>query len=143
MGQTQLIISIVMASLFAIAILGFATQFALDNDAAVSVADDPELSLMQSNLQGNTSDFTSQSENTYSSIINSTITPGSDVIPSTAVFSLTPSSLGRVLYSITGTAYQKIFGTDGGFAVFFGIFIALIVLLFALYVYKTLKGNPD
>jgi len=143
MGSIQLTTSIVMIILFSIAILGFATQFAVDNDAAISVADDPELSLMQTNLQSNGSSFTSESENTYSSIINSTISPGSDVIPSTAVFSLTPSSLVKVLKTITYSSYQKVFGSDSGFAIFFVTFIAIIVLLFALYVYKTLKGNPD
>ena len=143
MGQIQLLISIVTASLFVVAILGFATQFAIDNGAAINIADDPELSLMQTNLGSNLSEFNTKSEDTYSSIINTTIEPGSDVVSSTAIFALTPTSLGRMIYTVTYTAYQKIFGTGGNFSIFFTTFIALIVILAALYLIKTWKGNPD
>ena len=42
MGQISLTISLIMIGLFTIAIISFATNFAVDTDAAVSISDDPD-----------------------------------------------------------------------------------------------------
>jgi len=143
MGLSQLTISIVMIALFSIAIIGFATQFAIDNDAAISITDDSQMDSMDSNIQGNASAFNTKGESTYSSIINSTISPGSEVFQSTAPFAITPGSLTAVLTTITYTAYSKIFGTGSGFGIFFVTLLSVIAILFGFFIYKALRGIPD
>ena len=49
---------------------------------------------------------------------------------------------GRLGKNVIKLPYQKIFGSGAGFGIFFTIFGALIVFLFGLFLYKTLRGNP-
>jgi hypothetical protein len=143
MGLSQLSISIVLIGLFTIAIVGFAISFAIDNNAVFSIADDPEMSTLNSNTKVNMSDFGKNASSQYSSILNTTISPGSDVPQSAAPFAITPWSLVQVITNIVFVAYTKIFGTGSGFGIFFTTFIAVIVFLFGFFIYKALRGLPD
>ena len=143
MGQIQLTISLVLIGLFTIAIIGFAINFAIDNSAPISLADDPELSGLYTDANQNLSDFNDKTGDQYSSIINTTINPGSDVPQSAAPFAITPLSAIGVVINIMQVAYTKIFGTGSGFGIFVTAFIAVIVFMIGLFVYKTLRGLPD
>ena len=143
MGQIQLTVALVMIGLFSLAIIGFATNFALDNDAAVSLADDPEISGFNTQISSNLSGFQSSSEDTYKSIIETTVEPGSDIVQSTGPFAITPVNSLAVAKNIAKVGYIKIFGTGSGFGVFITAFISLLVFIIGLFIYKTLKGLPD
>lgn len=143
MGQIKLITALVLMGLFSVAIVSFAIGFANDNDSAISLADDPELSSFDTRVEGNMSDFGEASEDTYSSILNTTISPGSDVPQSAAPFAITPLNALGVFRSILYVAYEKIFGVGTGFGIFLTAFVSIIVLMLGLYVYKTLRGLPD
>jgi hypothetical protein len=143
MGQIKLTTALVMIGLFSIAIISFALNFAIDNDAAVSIADDSEISDLTTGISGNMSAFRAESESSYSSILNTTIDPGSLTVPSTAPFAITPGSALNVARNILSIAYQKIFGTNSGFSIFLVSLIAVIVFMLGLFIYKTLRGNPD
>jgi len=65
MGQIQWTVSLVMFGLFAVAMISFAIGFANDNDAIISVLDDPELSKLNSEIGSNLSTFGSGAEDTY------------------------------------------------------------------------------
>lgn len=143
MGQIGLTTSLIMIGLFSIAIISFAVNFAIDNDAAISVADDTDINNLKVRTQGNLSEYRSGSEDTYSSLVNTTVAPGSGVIASTAPFAITPSNAVGVSTNILKVAYKKIFGSDSGFAVFLFSIIAMLVFMVALYIYKTWRGNPN
>jgi len=143
MGQIQLTISLILIGLFTIAIIGFAINFAIDNSAPISLSDDPELSGLYTDSNQNLSDFNDKTGDQYSSIINTTINPGSDVPQSAAPFAITPLSAIGVVVNIMQVAYTKIFGTGSGFGIFVTALIAVIVFMIGLYVYKTLRGLPD
>jgi len=141
-SQINLTISLAMIILFTIAIIGFSVGFANDNDAAMSVSDDPELSSMYSSSTGNMSLLKDQSEDTYKSILSSTIEPGSDVVQSAGPFAITPTNVIGTTSNIITLPYKKIFGGGSGFGVFFTAFGTLLVFVVGLLVYKTLRGNP-
>ena len=143
MGQIKLTVSLVMIGLFSIAILGFAINFAQDNNSAIDLADDSEINSLYTQTKSNLSNFDSASEDTYESIIESTVEPGSMTVPSTAPFAITPSNAVKITKNIMQVGYVKIFGTGSGFGVFLSTFIGLIVFMLALYLYKTLRGMPD
>ena len=141
-SQITLTISLVTIALFSIAIISFCVGFANDNDAAINIADDPELFALNTETSSGISDFKDDSEGTYSSILETTIEPGSDVTQSTGPFAITPRNIIGVTKSIFYLPYQKIFGSGSGFGIFFTAFIALLLFIISLLMYKTLRGNP-
>ena len=143
MGQIQYTISLVMIGLFSIALIGFATDFAEDNNTAVDLADDPELSSLDVNAQGNLTSFRGKSEDTYESIVQSSIEEG-ETTPSGGQFAITPLTAVGTVKNILKLGYIKIFGSGSGFGIFMTSFLALITFVFGMYIWKTWAGrNPD
>ena len=142
-GQIQLTVALVLIALFSVAIISFAINFAEDNNAAISISDDPEIMLLQSHSEGNASAFGGDSESQYQSIIETTIAPGSDSAQSVGPFAVTPANALGTTQNIIKVGYVKIFGTANGYGVFLTSFIAIIVFMIGLYLYKTLRGFPD
>jgi len=141
-SQITLTISLIMIALFSVAIIGFSIGFATDNDSAINIADDSEISSFNTNTRANLSTFKSGGESTYSSILETTIEPGSDVAQSTGSFAITPKNLLGVVTNIIYLPYKKIFGSGSGFGIFFTVFIGFLVFVIGLLIYKTLRGNP-
>jgi len=141
-----LITSLAMISLFTIAIIGFCIGFANDNDAYFSITEDPQLSALNIQTESGLSDFKDDAEGTYTSIIDTTIEPGSDVAQSTGPFALTPRNIISVTKNIIYLPYMKIFGGDeddnNEFKIFFTTFTAFLVFISGLLIYKALRGNP-
>jgi len=142
MGQIQITISLVLIALFSIALVGFAVNFASDNDTAVSISDDPELSTLDTQVRGNLTEFTDKSSEQYQSIIESTIESG-EVVQSVGPFAVTPISALGTVTNILKVGYMKIFGNASGFNIFIMAFFSVLLFVIGLFLYKTLRGNPD
>lgn len=143
MGQIQLTVSLVMIGLFTVAILGFAINFAEDNNAAVSISDDPELTNLYTQTGSNLSGFNDNSQDTYQSIVDTNLQAGSEVAQNVGSFSITPANVLGVVKNILEVSYKKIFGSSSGFGIFFSALAGMLVFMVALFLYKTLRGNPD
>ena len=145
MGQIKLIVALIMIGLFTIALMGFAINFADDNasPAELHLDYDPEFSSLYDDTRTEAEGFKDESESTYSSILNTTIAPGSQTPQSAAPFALTPTNAFGVVTNIFYVAYQKVFGTGSGFGIFLTTFLGVIVFMIGLYIYKTLRGLPD
>ena len=144
MSQIQWTISLVLIGLFTIAIIGFAVNFAADNDAAFSLADDPELSALSKYIRDNTSEFNVQSANTYTSILNSSITGAGSTTQTGGQFTLTATNSVGVVENILRVGFTKIFGGSSGFGIFITTFLGLIVFITVLLIWKTWAGKiPD
>jgi len=141
-STTTLITSFAMIMLFTIAILGFAIGFANDNDSAVRIDQDSNISTMDVFTQSGLDNFKGDSAQTYSSIVNTTIESGSDVIKSPSVFTISWRNLFSTMSNIMLVVTATIFGGDETFAIFTTTFISVIGILAALYVIKTWRGNP-
>lgn len=142
-GQISLTASLIMIGLFTIAIIGFAVNFAIDNDSAIDIADDSQLYSLYTNTNQNISNLGGDNEEQLASILETTISPGSDSPQSAGPFSLTYSNSLGVVKNIMEVGYIKIFGSGSGFGIFLTTFIGFIGFLFGLYIYKTLRGQPD
>ena len=137
------IISLTMVMLFSIAIIGFAIGFANDNDSAISISSDPDAVSVYNLQKGNVSNFRENSETTYTSLLNSTIEPGSETIPSPAPFSLTGGDLINGLTNIITLPIKTIFGGwDSPFAIFFTAITAVLGIMLIFFVWKAFRGNP-
>mgnify|MGYP001560622046 CR=1 FL=1 len=145
-GQIQWTVSLVLIGLFIVAIIGFSIGFARDTNAPISVLQDSDLTGAYTNVTGNLEGFQGSSEDTYSSIINSTINPSSasGTTVTAGQFSITPSDLISVTRNTLRLGYAKIFGTDSGFAIFINTFIAMLIFITGLLIWKTWAGRqPD
>ena len=134
--------SLIMIALFSVAIISFCVSFASDNDAAVDITDDPELSALSTETSSGVSDFKDDSEGTYSSILGTTVEPGSDVIQSAGPFAITSGNVIDITKNIIYLPYKKIFGSGSGFGIFFTTFMAFLGIIVILLIYKALRGNP-
>ena len=141
-SQITLTIAIVSIVLFTIAIFGFSIGIASDNNAVMSITDDPNVANLNSGMKTNSSSFRNDSQNTYQSILDTTIEPGSDVAQSTGPFSISVGNIIGVFGNILFLPYKTIFGSGGGFGIFFTTFIAFFLFFVGLLVYKALRGNP-
>lgn len=143
-SQIQLTMSLIFIALFSLAIFGFAIQFAADNNVPtnLTITSDPTIQDFVNEDKEKLDIYKTDSEGTYASIIDTTVEPGSDVAQSTGPFTVSVSNVISVVKSIIFVPYRVIFGSGEGFTIFFTIFGSVIVLLFGLFVYKTLRGNP-
>jgi len=143
-SQITLTISVIMVVLFSTAIIGFAINFADDTDASMSISDSSEVSsIYYTTGTGNITAFKDQTVNTYGSLLNTTVEPGSDVIPSSAPFSLISGSfLGSIKNVVTIPIVYIFGGWTSDFAIFFTAFLTIVSFMFILYVVKSWKGNP-
>jgi hypothetical protein len=141
-GQISFTISLVTIALFALAILSFAINFGIDNNSAVLLTDDTELSNLATNTKTNFSTFKEDTEKGYLSIVTSVAEPGSDSIKSPDTFKITWSNVFGITKNIMKVGYEKIFGGGEGFGIFITTFISMILFIMTLYLIKTWKGNP-
>ena len=142
-SQITLTMSLVFIALFVIAIFGFAIGFADDNDVPtnLSINYDSQVNSIYSDMEDDINNLDEESGDTYKSILEP-LEPGSEVAQSPGRFSGSISDLKNVAKNAIFIPYRTIFGSGKGFGVFFTIFGSIIVLLFGLYLYKTLRGNP-
>ena len=141
-STTTMITSIAMIILFSMAILGFSIGFANDNDADVRVDQDPNISSLDVIQKSGMDTFAEGTEDSFASIINTTLEPGSDAIKSPGVFTITWSNLFKTFSSILTLGYRTIFGNGKTFGIFLTAFLTLLGFLFTLYIIKAWRGNP-
>lgn len=134
--------SLVMITLFSIAIIGFAISFGNDNNSVIRITNDSEMSSLYDSTKEGMKSFKDDSGQTYQSILDSTVEPGGDVFQSAAPFAITPGNLISVAENIFLIPYRTIFGKGSGFGIFFTTLIAFLVLIYGFLIYKALRGNP-
>jgi len=140
----QWIISLITIAVFAFAIISFSIGFANDNGSSINIANDPQVISMKVGVEGNLSQSATESESTYTSIINSTIAPGSTTTTGSGQYAITSSSSIGATRNILLLGYQKIFGSDNEFGIFMTLFLSLITFVTILYVVKIWRaGLPD
>ena len=128
---------------FTIALLGFATNFATDNNSFIDIADDSQITNLNNQVSSNLSEFREGSESTYQSIIESSIDAG-ETTTSGGQFAITPPSSIAIGKNILEVGYVKIFGTGSGFGIFLGTLIAAFGFMLILLLWKAWAGRmPD
>jgi hypothetical protein len=143
MGQIGTTLGLVMLALFAVAIIGFAINFGIDNNSAVKITDDSEISGLYSDTRGTLSTFREDSEKQSASIVETTIEPGSQITQSVGPYKVTINNLMGGAYNVLKVGYEKIFGTGGGFGIFLTALLAALGFVLFLYLIKTWRGQPD
>jgi len=142
-SQSELTISLVFVVMFSIAIIGFAVSFAEDNNSAISISDDQDITInAYTSTKTNASQMSADSQSTYESLIQSKVEEGSDVVKTPESFTLSWNNVFGSFKNIINIPKKAIFGGDTQFGIFFQAFMGIILFLSALYIIKTWRGNP-
>lgn len=136
----QLSISFLLIILFTVAIIGFAVNFASDNDAEVDISDDEIITELNTDLRTDLSNLREDSESTYKSIIESSVEEG-ETTPSGGQFALNPQDYLSATENIVKVGYVKIFGTGSGFGIFLTAFVGLLGTLLIFAIWKAWIGR--
>lgn len=143
MGQIQWTIALISLALFSVAVIGFMVGFANDNNSAIDIANDPQINTFSVDTNNNISSFQTGSQGTYDSIVNSTIDSG-DTVTSGTPFAITPLNMVSVVSNIFKVGYTRITGGNPSLEIFLMTFLALIIFITAMYIWKTWGGrNPE
>ena len=143
MGLMQYSLAFIAIAAFTLALMGFATNFAIDNNAAMSIADDPQITNLNTQVTSNLSGFREGSESTYQSIVESSIDSGETTV-SGGQFAITPPYAIAIGKNILEVGYVKIFGTGSGFGIFLGTLVTTFGFILILLVWKAWAGRmPD
>lgn len=135
------VVGFILFGMFSLALIGFAVNFALDNNSAVDISDDSQITSLQSNLNSNLSGFGSGSESSTASIINSSVATGSQTTQTGSQFAITPTNAIGIGKSIILVGYYKIFGTNSNFNIFLYALFGILTFITGLVIWKAWIGR--
>jgi len=143
MGQIKLTTNIIMVALFSLAILVFAINFASDNNSEVSLADDSDFVSIKDNLISEVGSFKDSVNSSSSSFMTTTLEQGDQSGSTGGQFKVSLSNLKDIAVFTAKGSFEKIFGQDTSFGIFFATLSAILIFIAALYAWKSWRGNPD
>ncbi len=143
MGQIKFVASILFVALFTIAIFAYVSNYAIDNNANINLADDGEFTSMNVSLRGEMDVFTTDINSSSAGFTQSTTAPAADVFKSPSVFQSIGFSVNSVS-SVLELMRVKVFGGNPAFYVIIGTISTFLVFVAFMYIWKTFKGgDPD
>ena len=140
MGLKQFLVGFALVLLFTVAIINFATWFAIDNNAPVSLADDSELSLIETGADSRAISYNIEVNKSLEAFQKSEITDESETTRTGAFFKLKPQSL-EAFEEILRVGYKKLFGTGSAFSIILMTILGLIGVVFGMLIWKAWKGG--
>jgi len=145
MGEIKYVGALILFSVFVLAFVSYATNFATDNNAVVNVNDDEGFSGFSSKLESNITEFSVTEVGKSAEIFDeSSLAPGDETAQSGQQFKTTVRSLARSMTTILALISANIFGGSPAFAVVTTALGGFLVFLALRYGYKTWVGrNPD
>ena len=133
--------STIFIALFVIAIIAFAINFGIDNNATVNLGQDPDFSTLNTSMQNEVEDFYTQSNVSVDAFMKSTISSQTQASEGGTQYKVTTgNSLSMAKNGITN-GFTKIFGSDSGFGVILTALISFLTLAGAAFAYKAWVGR--
>ena len=143
MGQIKFIVGLVMAGLFAIAVVSYVTNFADDNNVAVDLGDDPEIATLKSNTESDLTSLKTSVNSSSKGFFQSTPEEGDELLRGGGQFKVGSGNAVSTVKRIVTIGFEKIFGKDTGFGLLLTSFTVILTFMATLYIWKAWKGNPD
>jgi hypothetical protein len=136
-------VSLMMIAIFSIALITFAINFAVDNDAAVSIGSDEQFAAVKTNSSSNVNEFYSGSATAYDAYQQSTVASTATASEGGTQFKVTPTTSLAMAKNSLSAGWYKIFGSDSGFGVVLTALIAMLTFIMAALAYQAWVGrNP-
>jgi len=144
MGLIKFLGGTLMIMLFAFAVLSYTIGYGNDNNVAVNIGDDKEISGLQTNLESNSGSFLIDINSSLGAFAKSEIGSGEEIDRKGGQFKAQTRSPFDATKNIIDIGFVKIFGRDTGFGIILTTFIAFIGAVSLLYIMKAWVGkNPD
>jgi len=132
-GYTRMIVGGAFTGIFIISIIVFMTQFAIDNDSDISLAEDSRYSSLEGSLKGNVTKLKGESETSQAILFKSTLESGDEHSSTGAQFKIGPLTAMSLAISSFNTGFFIIFGKEFSFiAVTFVTMITFIIGYFTI-----------
>lgn len=141
MDLQKWVVGFVMFGLFTFALIGLAINFAADNNSAIDISNDAQITSLQASSAQNLSAVASASEVSTASIINTSISAGGQTTQTGSQFAVTPVAAVGVGTNVLQVGYYKIFGTGSGFGIFLFSLIGVITFISGLMIWKAWVGR--
>jgi len=143
MGEIKFIVGLTFAALFTIAIIAYVLNFGADNQVAINLADDPDLSPTKTNTESDLTTFTTSINSSSGGFFKSDVESGDELLRGGAQFKTGPKEIIGTTKTAASLGFSKIFGSDNQFGIILTTFISLLIFIAILYVWKSWRGNPD
>ena len=143
-GFKGYLIGLLLVGLFAIAIINAGIIISSDNDATVSIGDDPSLSSYKSSIESELGNATSNSQSADQILSNSTITTTSTpFVDSIGGIWKSVKAAPVAVWNLTlGLALERIFGEDKRIVLnILGAILGLILIFAVIYLIATGDGR--
>lgn len=141
MGEIKFVGALLMIALFSIAVISFMVDFASDNSAKVSLANDTRFNQAQTELKGNLSEWQTRTNQSSASFFPSEITTGDETTRTGGQFKIGMSSLISTASTIISASFLTIFGNDIGFGILLTALSSFLVFVAVRYLWQTWKGG--
>jgi len=141
MGQLKLIATLMFIALFSMAIVGYAINFAGDNNAVISLDNEDGFDTFTSEVQTDIIDLKNEVNSSSKAISEADIGDASGTINRPAIFE-TMGDFPKVLNLIINLVKQQ-FGNNPIITFAFTLLSIFIGISVVLYFWKTFKGSPD
>jgi len=135
-----------MASLFTIAIISYSIGFAHDNNAVITILNEPLISNLSSNITSNigTSGWSESINESSEAFFSSTISTGDESMEGGGQFKGSLTDLIKSMNSIFKLVRDKVFGGDTSLGILMTALSSFLVFVGIRYIYKTWVGKmPD
>lgn len=143
MGEIKYVGGLLMAGVFAVALIIFAINFGDENEAHFNLADSDEFNQTRTEILGNLSTYHTEVVNSSDSFYESEIQEG-ETVRTGGQFKLGPGTALTTSTSIMTQGFRTIFGTGGTFAFVLTTIISFLGFMLVLYIWKTWAGrNPE
>lgn len=147
MGLIKLYGSFLLVAVFSIAVLSYMIGFANDNDVAVDLSDDPEISTLQTNIGSNIRQIQVESNTSIESFYETEADTGDETSKSGAQFKGGITETFGVLKNILKVGGDKIFGNEDGTTgktILLTAILSFFGFVLSAYAFKAWFGkNPD
>ena len=148
MGSIKFITSMTMITLFTIAVIVFATQFGVENQADVLLSEESSYDTIKTEMVGNTSSMASSINGSSDTFFTTTQEQGDQSSSSGGQFKGGIKESLAMATSAIGAGFSSIFGNDdsssgNGFYVFFTALTSVLLFMLIAYGWKYWRGNPD
>jgi hypothetical protein len=144
MGEIKYMGALIMISIFALAITGYAIGYGTDNGAVVSLDPNSELAGIHSKVQNNSNSFYVETNSSQRNFFLSKITGQEQSTVSGEEFKLGLGSMVGTINDVFKSARKSLFGNSPAFGIIFTVFSSFLIYIGIRYIYKTWKGgNPD
>jgi len=138
-GYSRMIIGAALTGIFIVSVIIFMTQFAIDNDSDISLAQDSRYANLETGIKSNITKLSGESETSQEILFKSTLESGDEHSSTGAQFKIGPLTAMSLAISSFNTGFFIIFGREFSFIAI--TFVTMITFIIGYFTIKAWLGR--